>query len=173
MKNIKPKDLDKDRLEKSGHAPSPLITGRVVGIATPGQFQSPDVRKVEMRPDMSKFIGTSSQGNNSTASTQESGSQNSVLSEEMNFLNVNLSGYNPNQTLLAQLTENSGSNKSSVHNTPVIQKKKSNVKKALNVQETLLKYLGMPSTQKNTTNTENTEKQQQKSVEKQAETQAQ
>ena len=123
---------------------------------------------------MSKFIGVSSQ-NSSITSTQDSGSQNSVLSEEINFVNVNLGGYNPNQTLLAQLTEASGSNKSSVQTTPVVKKKNTNVKKALNVQETLLKYLGMPSTQKNTantTNTENAEKQQQKITE-QTDTQAQ
>jgi len=147
VKNIKPKDLDKSGLEKPSHAPSPLITGRVVSVATPGQFQSPDVRKPgPNRPDMSKFIGVSP----SVASTKESGSQHSVLSEEINFVNVNLGGYNPNQTLLSQLTEASGSNKSSVQNTPVIAKKttKSTVKKALNVQETLLKYLGMPSSAK-------------------------
>jgi len=145
-------------LEKPSHAPSPLITGRVVSVATPGQFQSPDVRKPGNRPDMSKFIGVSPQGV-SVTSTKESGSQHSVLSEEINFVNVNLGGYNPNQTLLSQLTEASGSNKSSVQNTPVIAKKttKSTVKKALNVQETLLKYLGMPSASKNEKKAENQE----------------
>ena len=146
VKNIKPKDLDAAALERSGHAPSPLINGRVITVATPSQFQSPDVRKSGQMSG--KFMGMVSPAGRGSASTKGSEDEHSVLSEEINFVNVNLGGYNPNKTLLSQLTEN----KSSVQNTPPVAPKKTvdvkaKAKKALNVQETLLKYLGMPSGQ--------------------------
>lgn len=137
-------------MERASHAPSPLINGRVITVANSGnQFTSPDVRKGPNRPNMGYFVGMPSPQVGSMGSTKDTAGDRSPMSEEMNFVNVNLRGYNADQTLLAKLTEASASTKSSVNNTPII-KPKSNVKKALNVQETLLKYLGKQQPPKDT-----------------------
>jgi len=154
VKNIKQKDQIME-MERSGHAPSPLINGRVVTVADSKNhffLNSPDIRKPGMMANYDKFVGNKSSPNDSQASTKSSGSDNGVMADEISFLNVNLSGYTHEGTLLSQINQPGKSAHSSVHSTPTVDKRpinpKPNAKKALNIQGNLLKFIGGAPPQK-------------------------
>lgn len=166
MKNIKPKDLDKSDLEKCGHAPSPLINGKLSTMADSRYMScmnSPDFRRASIvSNNKSKFIDSiSPKGTISTngvlndtspASTFDESDDFDVVSDEHNSILESMNKYNINMgfTLISQVKENNSSS-SSRHTTPLINprafKQQETVKKAMNIQEHLLGFLRSPKVQ--------------------------
>jgi len=142
---------DPAALERSVHAPGQLINGRMVTVADSYNhfyLNSPDIRKQQnMMPNQNYGqVCCSPQGNVSLVSTTDEINEQGPMSHEMNFFNVNLNGYHHENTLLSHFTGVDQSNASSGRNTPMLKgkkvfNKKKDMKKAMNVQDTLLKYL--------------------------------
>lgn len=161
VKNIKPKDLDKSDLERCGHAPSPLINGKVLTITDSKNqsiFNSPEYRHTSILSNRSRFADPISsskftlsvsnvQNESSPTSTIDWSDDTDVVSEEHNVICENIEKYRTGFTLISQLKENSfSSTNSSKHSTPLIslRNQQETNRKAMNVQEHLLGYLENP-----------------------------
>ena len=132
-------------LERAGHAPSPLINGRVLTMTDSKDhfcLNSPDIRN-------HKFMQSqlnSSHSCGSLTSNDELNDQD-MLAEEIKFFNTNLNGYKneDENSLLSQLTCGDQSSiklqQNSPHHLQKDQISRKGPNKARNVQESLLKYL--------------------------------
>lgn len=145
VKNIKPKDLDKPGLERSLHAPSPLITGKLTSMADSRNqlLNSPDVR---LGPGVVKR--NSKFGNQQPSAIEESSDDVDAISDEKNLINQNINKYQNGlfNHFLMRKNEGPTSNSSSMNNqingfNKPIQETKTTHKKALNAQTNLLDFL--------------------------------
>jgi serine/threonine protein kinase len=166
-KNMKPKEHDQSALERPEHAPSQLINGRMVTVAdSKNQFfmNSPDVRKSSNATGNLNLAEVGSKQGTISLKPTNDGSEQVSFSEEMSFVKAHLNGYNHEKTLLSHFAD-LDKNNSSVQQVPVFKNKSSNqkpnMKKAMNVQETLLKYISS-QTQPQQKTPVNKEQQQQK-----------
>jgi len=148
VKNIKPKDLDKQGLERSLHAPSPLITGKLLSMADSRNqlLNSPDVR---LGPGVAAKK-TSKFGTQTPSAIEESSDDVDIISDEKNLINQNIKQYQNgvafnNFIMRKEPTSNS----SFIGNVPLGFNKKPQQthetkvppKKAINVQNNLLDFL--------------------------------
>jgi len=136
VKNIKPKDLNRNGLEQSGHAPSPLINGNLKTLVT----NSPDLRRTSMMSPQPKFDFHSS-GVTSIDETDDVDAD----SDEQSLIMQNMSKYRNGFTLISQIKDTTSSASSSRNGTPLIGAKYQDpveqAKKAMDVQGHLLGYL--------------------------------
>jgi len=147
VKNIKPKDLQKTQLERSGHAPSPLINGHLSTMAS----YSPDPRRSSVLSTKSRFAeGSSPVGRNSMFGQVErfevpDADEAEADDDENSTIMENISKYKNGFTLISQVKDSNSSSNSSRQSTPLIHAKTldpvETAKKAMNVQENLLGYL--------------------------------
>jgi len=137
-------------LERADHAPSPLINGRIVTVADSKNhfLNSPDIRKPDTIKNQVKLLQqfNSPQDTRSLNSTKDEISDHDALTEEFKFVNVNLSGYNLERTVLSQLAVGEKNNLLSVSNVFAPEKTTQkptpkNMKKALGVQGKLLNFI--------------------------------
>lgn len=150
VKNIKPKDLDKSDLERCVHAPSPLITGKVLSI-----IDSPDLRKTPnttaRRFRFADMSPASSTGRSqvmqysSPSTTIDEGDDLDAISDEHNTILESIGKYRNGYNLITQIKDSSSSNNSSSQNTPVVFMRpvepQGTSKKVMTVQESLLGYV--------------------------------
>lgn len=146
VKINRPESFDSSNLERADHAPSPLINGRMVTITDSRNhfsMNSPDFRK-------SLGMDNHAKGNSppelSLASTKDDISDQGPVAEEINLLNLNLTGYNTDQTLMSYFTTGSkpiiSSSPSVLMSEKTMQPNFSKYnKKVLDIQGALLKYI--------------------------------
>lgn len=158
VKKIKPKDLNgSSDLERSGHAPSPLINGHLNTMIT----NSPDIRRNSTVSSKSRFAtesispsvanmpgGTHFDYNQRQTSIEEADADDDddMVSDEHNMIIENISKYSNGYNLISQVKDNNSSNNSSRQNTPLINPKSmgdpvETAKRAMNIQEHLLGYV--------------------------------
>lgn len=168
MKNIKPKDLDKTGLEKSIHAPSPLITGKLTEMADSRNqlMNSPDVRLgpgVTMKK-ASKFGGQIQQAQtNQTSGQHEESDDIDVISDEKTSINQNIKNYQNVglNNIIGRMKDPINGIKEPEEGSNIMKKvEQKTQKKALGVQSNLLNFLkkNQPENQMQFTLNNNSEK---------------
>jgi serine/threonine protein kinase len=149
VKNIKPKDLDKAALEKSIHAPSPLITGKLTEMqnSNPQLMNSPDVRLgpgVTMKK-VSRFNNQQvQQGQQSNGQTEESDDID-VISDEKTSINQNIKNYQNVglNNIIGRMRDVNGVGVKPPESPNIMKKvvEQKTQKKAIGVQSNLLNFL--------------------------------
>jgi len=149
VKINRPGSFDTSNLERANHAPSPLINGRMVTITDSRNhfsINSPDFRKSIGMEHHAKGTQSNSPQELSLASTKDDISDQGPVAEEINLLNLNLTGYSTDQTLMSYFTTGAKpviSSSPSVLMTEKAMQPNFNKynKKVLDIQGALLKYI--------------------------------
>jgi len=152
-------DIERELLQRSVHAPSPLITGRVESIADSSQTQfiwnSPDAKLNAALVNRQRLEGIKSPQGRRDFGRTPTREMNYNMAMNGNMMNPDINKFskNMNQQMFVNQSnkQTNTSNSSSVQNNSSIKKQgKHNpelARKALNAQGNLLKYLQTPKSQ--------------------------